>query len=212
MGEGCRQGKLITFEGPDGCGKTTQLVLLKKALEAEGQPVFVTREPGGTKTGRKLREIVLDARNVGLSERAELFLYLADRAQHAEEVVAPALKTGKIVLADRYLDSTWVYQGIGRRFPLEFVEACNAFAVSGVMPDLTIVFDVSTEIGLARSGNRGAPDRMENQALAFHRRVRTGFLRLQKRFGDRVIVLNASGTPAQIHAQVRVVLREKLGF
>ncbi len=212
MGQGHRQGKLITLEGPDGCGKTTQLLLLSKALVKEGHDILVTRQPGGTAMGRKLRKILLDAKNVSLSERAELFLYLADRAQHVHEVVAPALKAGKIVLVDRYMDSTWVYQGIGRGFPLALVEACNVFAVMNCMPDLTFVFDIAAEKGLARSGSRGALDRMEAQALSFHRRVRMGFLRLKKRFLRRVIVLDATRSPAEIHLRVRDVLRGKLGI
>lgn len=211
MGKSIRKGKLISFEGPDGCGKSTQLKLLERALRKEGYPVVVTREPGGTRFGTTLRSMLLDPKNTGLSERAELFLYLADRAQHVKEIIEPALKLGKIVLVDRYLDSTWVYQGHGRGFPLDLITLCNLFAVGGLLPDLTVIFDLKAEEGLARLGitNR---DRMESQSLAFHRRVREGFHALEKKFPLRVVKLDARETPAQIHHKVCDLLRKRLGL
>ena len=206
------RGTLISFEGPDGCGKSTQVRLLEESLRADGYPVLVTREPGGTRMGKILRSLVLNPKNVNLSQRAELFLYLADRAQHVHEVVAPALMLGKIVLVDRYMDSTWVYQGMGRGLPLGFIESCNLFAVAGMVPHLTLVFDVSAQVGLARVG-RGKlrRDRMEAQSIAFHRRVCSGFRRLKKRFGSRVVILNANAPIQKIHAEVQKIVHKRLG-
>ncbi len=213
MGKGFRKGAkgaLISFEGPDGCGKSTQLRLLARALAKEGIGVLATREPGGTKTGKAIRSIVLNPKNTQLSERAELFFYLADRAQHVDEILKPALRQGKIVLIDRYLDSTWVYQGAGRGFPLDLVEVCNAFAVDGLQPDLTFVFDLKAEEGLARRGRQSRLDRMEGQKLAFHHRVRAGFRHLKKRFGPRVILLDAHAPREKIHDAVRACVSRYL--
>ena len=167
------------------------------------------------KIGKAIRSIVLNPKNTALSDRAELFFYLADRAQHVDEILKPALRAGKIVLVDRYLDSTWVYQGAGRGFPLDLIEACNAFAVDDVLPDLTFVFDLKAEEGLARrshaSGLHGL-DRMEGQKLAFHRRVRVGFRNLKKRFDSRVVLIDASGPRDKIHDAVRSYVRDRLGI
>ncbi len=205
------KGILISFEGSDGCGKSTQLKMLCGALKKMGRTVLVTREPGGTRIGKILRSLVLNPKNTDMSERAELFLYLADRAQHAQEVIKPALDKGAVVLVDRYLDSTWVYQGFGRDFSLPLIEACNAFAVDGCMPDVTLVFDIDVKKGLARC-RRGGLDRMERQRLAFHRRVREGFRRLEKRFARRVVRLDGSKAPQEIHRQVCEILQERFGI
>ena len=213
MGKGVRKGKLISFEGPDGSGKSTQLKLLAKFLRARGHSPLVTRQPGGTPLGIALRALLLNPKNKSLSERAELFLYLADRAQHVQEVVEPALRRGKIVLTDRYMDSTWVYQGMGRGFDLDLIERSNLFAVAGIVPDLTLVFDLKAEEGLARLGRgRAGRDRMESQSLRFHRRVREGFRRLRRKFPGRVAILDAGRAPETIHQQVRSLLRERLGL
>ena len=207
-----KHSALITFEGPDGCGKSTQIKLLARALRKEGFLVLVTRQPGGTRIGTLLRSLVLDTKNTNLSARAELFLYLADRAQHVHEIVVPALKQGAIVLVDRYMDSTWVYQGMGRGFSLKLIEACNDFAVGDAIPRLTVVFDVAARVGLARVGRgRGRIDRMESQSLAFHRRVSAGFRKLKKRFGKRVVIVNAAASIEKIHHQVRALVKKKLG-
>ncbi len=208
-----RKGLLISFEGPDGSGKSTQLRLLKQALRKEGHRVFVTRQPGGTKIGKVLRSLLLKRSNVHLSERAELFLYLADRAQHVHEVIAPAVKSGSIVLVDRYMDSTWVYQGAGRGFPIDLIEKCNRFAVAGFVPDMTLVFDVSAQKGLSRvAKGRSKTDRMEAQSLAFHRRVSQGFRRLRRRFGRRVVLVNANDSIERIRQTVRDLIRERFGL
>ncbi len=198
---GSRKGRLISFEGPDGCGKSTQIAMLAKALRSQGRRVLVTREPGGTRTGAAIRQMLLDKKNKALADRAELFLYLADRAQHVQEFIEPALRGGGVVLVDRYLDSTWVYQGAGRKFPLDFIERCNAFAVGACMPDLTLVFDLPAQEGLARR-NKKDYDRMESQALAFHRRVRSGFLALARKYPKRVVVLDARDSRERIHGRV----------
>jgi dTMP kinase len=174
------KGRLITFEGPEGSGKTTHIALLAAYLRSKKYPVLVTREPGGTKLAAGIRKLLLDG-GEGLSPMAELFLYEADRAQHVHEALAPALQQGKIVLCDRYTDSTVAYQGFGRGLDMKAVQTLNAIASSGLKPDLTLLLDVPVERGLKQAKRKKhSHDRMERAGLAFHQRVRKGFLRLAK--------------------------------
>ncbi len=165
----------ITFEGIEGCGKSTQLMRLAGRL---GDRAVVTREPGGTAVGRRVREVLLDPASRGLAPMAELLLYFADRAQNVAEVIQPGLAAGKVVLCDRYVESSLAYQGYGRGLSREAIRSLAALATGGLRPDLIVMIDVPVEVGLARVGRRGAQDRLECEAAAFHERVRAGFLAL----------------------------------
>ena len=200
------RGLFITFEGADGCGKTTQIRLLDEYLRAKGKTTILTREPGAKGLGVKLREILLNYEGE-VSPNCESFLFLADRAQHVDCIIKPALKEGKIVLCDRHTDSTAAYQGYGRGINLEEIKKLNEIAVSGLKPDLTIVFDIDIETSLSRVGNE--KDRMESAGVEFFNRVRNGYLEIAKQEPDRVKIINASDTIDNIHKKV-VELVEKL--
>lgn len=189
----------ITFEGIEGSGKSTQIGLLAQALEARGRELLLTREPGGSELGNTLRPILLSMKSRDLTSRAELFLYLADRAQHAATVIRPALAAGRVVLCDRYADSTTVYQGSGRGLDLAALEQLNALAVDGLWPERTILLDLDPAEGLARARDRnrrqGATDaegRFEAENLAFHTRVRQGYLALAARHSERFVIVDAT--------------------
>jgi dTMP kinase len=179
----------VTFEGPEGCGKSTQARRLAAALEARGWPARLTREPGGAPIAEQIRAVLLTPENGAMTPGAELLLYLAARAQHTDEVIRPALRAGVTVLCDRYSDSTIAYQGYGHGLPLAEVERMDAFATGGLRPDLTILLDVPVAVGLARK--RGAEwNRLEGQAVAFHERVRAGYHALVERAPGRFLVLD----------------------
>ena len=195
------KGLFISFEGAEGSGKSTAMRRVGATLEQRGLDVVYTREPGGSQLGGRLRTILLDARNKNLESRAELFLYLADRAQHVEEVIRPALARGALVFSDRFADSTIVYQGYGRGLPIQVLEQLNSIAVNGLQPDLTLVLDVDVSTGLKRANARNEREgkcvsegRFEDESLAFHTRVREGFLALAARHSDRVKVIDASAS------------------
>jgi dTMP kinase len=197
----------ITFEGIEGTGKSTQIALLKTHLESQGRRVLVTCEPGGSRIGAELRRVLLSLENRDLCARAELFLYLADRAQHVAQVVRPALEAGQIVLCDRFADSTVAYQAFGRGLDAEMLHGLNTLAVDGLWPDLTILLDIEPEVGLARAvarntaeGKTVAEGRFEAESLAFHGRVRQGYQAWAARFPERIRTVNATGTPEEIAA------------
>lgn len=197
-----RRGVFITFEGPEGSGKTSQLRALAEFLRAQQHPVVTTREPGGTAIGQHIREVLLQPEYGDLHPRAEVLLFLADRAQHVEEVIRPALQRGDIVLCDRFADSTLAYQGYGHgRFSLEQLRELIAFAVQGIWPELTILLDLPVEQGLAR--NHGRRDRLERLDLDFHRRVRQGYLELAAAEPQRWLVLDATRPWEVIQAELR---------
>lgn len=203
----------VTFEGMEGSGKSTALRGVAQALAARGRAVVETQEPGGCPLGRTLRAVLLDARTQNLAERAELYLFLADRAQHVHEVVRPALQAGSVVLCDRFCDSTFAYQGHGRGLDLSMLRQLNAQATGGLMPDVTLLFDLPVEEGLARARSRNATDgksenegRFEAEKLAFHQRVREGFLELAAAEPDRFRIIDASRRPDQVLAAVLVAL------
>ena len=195
----------ITFEGADGCGKTTQIELLNKYLQQKGFKTLVTREPGAKGLGEKLREILLNY-DGEVSPNCESFLFLADRAQHVDCVIKPALKDGVIVLCDRHTDSTVAYQGYGRQLDIEQIKKLNKIAVNGLKPDLTIVFDIDIETSMQRVGK--TKDRMESAGMDFFNRVRNGYLAIAKEEPNRVKVINSADTIDKIHNQV-VELVEK---
>ena len=197
------EGKFIVLEGIDGSGKTTQLKLLGDKLKGRGLPVLHTREPGGTRIGDKIREILLNPEYEELVPRAEAFLYAAARAQHVAQVILPALAKGTIVLCDRFLDSSLAYQGFGRGIEVSLLERINEPATDGLVPDLTIVLDFCTEDGMDRINQSGRRiDRIEREAGAFHQRVRMGYLALAGRSPARYRVINANRPVEQLHRDI----------
>ncbi len=188
----------ITFEGIEGCGKSTQASLLSEYLERLGIDFVLTREPGGTAIGSIIRRVLLDSANRHLSARAELFLYAADRAQHISEVITPALNNGRWVICDRFMDATTVYQGVARRQDLSRVAAINDMACQGVLPDVTFLIDCPVDLALERAFRRNmetadkGQDRFEREAVAFHEAVREGYLYLARKNASRFIVLDGS--------------------
>ena len=183
------KGAFITFEGIEGCGKTTQITRLRDFLVDRGVPVVITQEPGEGAVGQAIRRQLLDQHNAGLDAAAEVMLYLADRAQHVAHFIAPALRAGKTVLCDRYTDSTLAYQGYGRDIALEMLKELNEFVTHGLAPDVTFLFDIPPEDGFARIRGR-VLDRMESEAIAFHRKVREGYLCLAREAPDRIVCLD----------------------
>jgi dTMP kinase len=219
VGAHLRRGTLITFEGLDGCGKSTQLEKLAAALRAEGLPVVVTREPGGTETGEKVRKLLLDSATSGLSPLAELALMFASRAQHINEVIQPALVESRIVLCDRFTDSTEAYQGGGRKLGSEPVLALHKILCGNMQPDLTILMDsdVSHSVERARRRNRssaqsgsGDENRFERESRAFFGRVRNAYLAIAAREPNRVITVDARGTAEETHAKITDAVRMRL--
>ena len=198
-------GLFITFEGGEGCGKSTQIAALKARLEAMGKTVVQTREPGGTALGESVRSLLQhDDAGQGMSPEAELLLFAASRAQHVRELIAPAIAQGQIVLSDRFLDSTTVYQGVARAIDSKKVETINQFAIGDTTPDLTILIDLPPEIGLARVHARsdGQLDRMEKEAIEFFQAVRQGYLDLAKSEPKRFLVLDGSQTVEELETQI----------
>jgi dTMP kinase len=182
----------ITFEGIEGCGKSTQAGLLRELLEGRGLSVLVTREPGGSPIGEQIRHILLDPGNHGMVALAELLLYEASRCQHVEAVIKPALDAGKVVICDRFFDASTAYQGYARGLDIAMVGRLNLVATGGRKPDLTIVLDLPVDMGLMRLGRN--LDRIESEAVEFHERVRQGYLKIAENEPGRVKVVNAGGT------------------
>lgn len=212
-----QRGKFITFEGIDGCGKTTQLPLLARHLAEQGIPCLVTREPGGTAIGKRIRAVLLDVpaeQDAPVEPLTELLLYAADRAQHVRQLILPALAAGMIVLSDRYADATIAYQGYGRGFDLPMVEHLMDLATGGLKPDATLLFDLDVQVGLSRVHGRGKaqnadsvspaaaeqPDRLDLEPLEFHERVQRGYHLLAAREPERFHVIPAAGSIETVQA------------
>ncbi len=214
-------GIFITFEGIEGCGKSTQIRLLNDRLNAMGFSVVLTREPGGTKIGEKVRDILLSPESKAMSAVAELLLYAAARNQHIAEKIAPSLKAGKIVLCDRYADATTAYQGAARRIDMRDIETIHGVATGGLMPNATMLLDCEPKVGLARALARnaaenanGVSDRFEREALDFHERVRSGYLAIAKKNPERVHVIDANRSEEEISldiANIASALLKKFG-
>jgi len=200
-------GTFITLEGGEGTGKSTQILLLAKRLETAGLTVRVLREPGGTIVGEAVRCILLDPDHVELCVSAEILLYEASRAQLVEQVIRPALAAGEVVLCDRFCDSTTAYQGYARGFDLARIAELNRAATSGLTPDRTLVLDIDPAVGIARATVQSA-DRLESEDLAFHHRVRDGFLAIAAAEPTRVRVLDASGTAEQVARRIAAALAD----
>ncbi len=204
-------GIFITFEGIDGCGKSTQCELLKDHLRDNGKDFIFVREPGGTVIGERIREILLDKKNTGMNARTELLLFEAARAQITEEIIKPALEEGKIVLCDRFFDSSSAYQGSARGMGMDFVAGLNMAATGGLKPDITFFFDISVEEAAARRGKRGeASDRIELAGLRFQEDVRKGYLELVKESDGRIITIDASKGIEEIFEVVKGELAGKI--
>ena len=200
-----KRGYFITFEGADGCGNTTQLELLAQYLKEKNKEVIITREPGAKGLGEKIREILLNYEGE-VSDRCESFLFLADRAQHIDMIVNPAVKAGKIVLCDRHIDSSVAYQGYGRGLDVEQIDRLNMLATNGKRPDLTLVFDIDVETSMKRVGKE--KDRMESAGVEFFNRVREGYLELAKQEPERICVLDATKSIDEIHKEVVKIVEE----
>jgi dTMP kinase len=202
-------GFLITFEGPEGGGKSTQIRLLAKTLREQGHSVIVTREPGGTETAERIREVLLHSN--GLSDRCELLLMLAGRADHVEEQIRPALAEGKIVLCDRFVDSSAAYQGGGRGLNRSLIRTLNTFVCDNIWPDMTFLLDLDPRLGLERVGQGVLEfDRIEQAGLAFHRRVRECFLELSEGEPDRFVRVAASRPIEEIQATIQQAVEDLL--
>ncbi len=206
-------GKLISFEGSEGSGKSTQLIRLAAHLQKLRRDVITVREPGGTEIGEQIRNIIVhNSRGDEMCAETELLLFTAARAQLVREIIAPALMAGKIVLSDRFLDSSTVYQGIGRNLALDPVHQINRFAVGNVMPDLTIIIDVPTKVGLARIRQRATdlPDRMERENIDFYNKVREGYLLLAKGLPERFIVVDGTLSESAVEKKIWSAIADHL--
>lgn len=217
------RGRLIGFEGGEGCGKTTQIAHLQEWLHHSGilaklmaqgslSGLIATREPGGTPLGQEIRHLLLHhaVEAEPMHDRTELLLYAADRAQHVAHCLKPHLKAGTLILCDRYTDSTLAYQGYGRGLDRSLIDQLNTIATDGLTSDLTLWLDVEVEIGLARAQRRGVVDRIENSELEFHHRVRQGFVELAQRYPDRIVRVDASPDEKTVASQVQAIVRQKL--
>jgi dTMP kinase len=205
----------VTFEGPDGSGKTTQIRLLRVYLREKGYPVCQTREPGGTSIGDQIRQVLHDTTNTGMQATTEILLYSASRAQLVEEVIRPALARGQIVLCDRYAESTLAYQGYGRQLDLGILKAITAFATGGLQPDLIVYLDIPVEEGLRRRRRAHEIEedewnRMDQQAVDFYRRVRQGYLHLADEEPRRWLIVDAGQSVEAIQASIRQAVLSRL--
>jgi dTMP kinase len=212
-------GTFITFEGVEGCGKSTQIAMLTEHLKTKGRAVVLTREPGGTKISEKIREILLDSAHTDMDPVTELMLYAASRRQHVTEVIEPALAKGNIVLCDRYADATTAYQGAARDIDFKILGQLHEIATDGLMPEVTILLDCPAEVGLGRARSRnasdgaeGSSDRFEQEKMVFHKRVRDGYLAIANAERDRVHVVDATQSIEDMHSSIRTIIDERLGI
>ncbi len=210
---GVGKALFITFEGIEGSGKTTQIKKLREYLESTGRPVLATREPGGTPLADRIRDLILSNRSEKVNPKAELFLYLASRAQHVHSVIKPALRQGLTVICDRFADATIAYQGYGRELDLDFLENLNQYATGGLKPDLTVLIDLPAREGLSRvSRARGEMDRLESEGIEFHEKVRRGYLELASREPERIFVVDGRGSEEDIFAEITRELARRFGI
>ena len=202
-----RLGYFITFEGPEGSGKSSHCKLLGRYLKKKGYKVLITREPGGTRIGERLRNLLLDTKNRDISHKSEMLLYMASRAEIVQDVLLPALKSGKVVICDRLLDATAAYQGFGCGLDRKLIKNIGDFVTSGLKPDLTILLDMDIARGLKRSGRN---DRIEKRSLEYHRRVRRGYLTIAKEEPERIKIVRVKGDLNQVQEKVRKIVMDNL--
>jgi len=207
----------ITFEGVEGCGKTTQICLLKDSLEQRGYSVITTREPGGAQISDSIRKMLLDPENAHIDIKTELLLYEASRAQHIKEVIKPALEKGDIVLCDRFTDATLAYQGYAQGISIDLIETLNQFATNNLTPDFTILIDCPVEIGLKRAKEREeiinqtvSEDRFEEKSIAFHQKVRLAYLQIAQRKSNRIYLVDGRKDPSIVQREIRSAVLEKI--
>lgn len=210
-----KRGLFITVEGTDGSGKTTQINLMEDYLKNRGYQIVLTREPGGTRISEEIRTMVLDNRNSDMGYITEMLLYASSRAQLVFQVIRPAIEAGKIVICDRFIDSSFVYQGFGRGIDFNIISAVNKAAIDGIEPDITFFFDLEPEIALKRRKEATTADRIENEEIDFHKRVYNGYMKLISMYPDRIRQIEASRNVEDIFSEVRNhlnVLIEKKGI
>lgn len=208
------KGFLVSLEGPEGAGKTSVLEALIPVLEDRGVEVLTTREPGGVLIGEKIREVILDPSHTEMDPKTELLLYIASRRQHLVEKVLPALEAGKMVIMDRFIDSSVAYQGFGRGLDIEAIDWLNKFATDGLKPDLTLYFDIEVEEGLARiaANSDREINRLDMEGLELHRKVRQGYLSLLEKEADRIVKIDASLPLDQVIANTQQLLFDRMGL
>ncbi len=203
------RGKFITFEGCDGCGKSTQLKMLSDYLEEQGIAHIFTREPGGGKISEAIREILLNGKNAEMSDACEARLYAAARAQHLADRVEPALAEGKLVVCDRYVDSSFAYQAYARGLGFDFIEKINSFATTNYMPDLTIFIELTPLEAFKRKHGADENDRLEQAGIEFHKKVYSGYIELMQKFPKRIAIVNGRKTPEGVFSDVLRILCER---
>ena len=200
------KGTFITFEGCEGAGKSTQIRLLSQYLAERGKECVVTREPGGSAISEAIRAVILDGKNTAMTDECEALLYAAARAQHLSDTVLPALEEGKTVLCDRYIFSSFAYQGYGRGLDMEFLRAVNSFALQGHMPDITLFLDIPPRSAFERKHGADQNDRIEQAGEAFHARVYQGYLRLAEEYPGQIVRVDCSGTKFETNEKIRALL------
>jgi dTMP kinase len=206
-----KRGMFISLEGIEGCGKSTQARILYEYLSQLEKCVILTREPGGTSIAEKIRDLLLDPKNDNMARTTELFLYLASRAQHVEQVIMPALMEEKIVICERFNDATYAYQGFARGFDLNSLMNLTQIATNGLEPDLTIILDLDVEEGLFRAEKfKNHRDRLESESLDFHNKVKEGYLTIAKNNPERVKVVDANGSIDEVHLRIRHYVNKRL--
>ncbi len=204
-----KKGFFLTFEGCEGVGKSTQIKLLEQVLKDRGVDYIRTREPGGCPIAERIRELLLSRENAEMGDECEALLYAAARAEHLKDTVIPALEEGKLVLCDRYLDSSLAYQGYARGLTVEFVEKVNAPAFSSRLPDCTLFLDLPPDAAFQRKGGADKSDRVEMSGMPFHRKVYQGYVALSERYPERIVRVDCSGTKYETHEKIVRLLEEK---
>ena len=207
--ENVKRGKFITFEGCDGCGKSTQLKMMSEYLTQEGVAHIFTREPGGGKISEAIREILLSGKNSEMTDECEALLYAASRVQHLSDRVEPALSKGELVICDRYVDSSLAYRAHARGLGVDFITKINAFALEKYLPDVTVFIDLSPEAAFKRKKGADADDRLEQAGMAFHNKVYAGYKKLAEENPNRFVCIDGNNTPEEIFKQIVAALKVK---